>query len=232
MLYQLQTRADTDTGSGSGAPLVPPKTFHPQPDENGKPVVIKKPSTPTALGTWADPDALARVIPQGDLPPELSGTAFTPWTDAPTRPKGWETLAKADFNEPDFKIPAGYKRAAGVVLREPDGRFWLVMPTNEFAGYKATFPKGTVQSGMSLRATALVEAFEESGLKVRLLSHLVDVRRSLSYTRYYLAERIGGSPATMGWESQAVMLVPAAQLPLVLNNPNDYPILEALTHVA
>ena len=237
VLYQLQTKADQYSSPPPASQKLATlpastKVLHPQPDESGKPVVIKKPSTPTPSGTWADANTLARVIPRGELPPELNGTALAPWTDVPNNLKGWETLAKSDFTEPDFNVPSGYKRAAGVVLREPDGRFWLVAPTNEFAGYKATFPKGTVQSGMSLRATALVEAFEESGLKVRLLSHLVDVRRSLSYTRYYLAERIGGTPAQMGWESQAVMLVPPTQLPMVLNNPNDYPILEALIHVA
>lgn len=71
-----------------------------------------------------------------------------------------------------------------------------------------------------------MEAHEESGLQVRLVRHLVDVKRK-SYTRYYLAER-AGNPADMGWESQAVMLVPLEQLPKVLNSPNDRPILEAL----
>ena len=70
---------------------------------------------------------------------------------------------------------------------------------------------------------------EESGLQVRLVRHLVDVKRSTSYKRYYLAERVGGNPADMGWESQAVMLVPLEQLPKVLNSPNDRPIVEALT---
>ena len=70
---------------------------------------------------------------------------------------------------------------------------------------------------------------EDSGLQVRLVRHLVDVKRSTSYTRYYLAERVGGNPADMGWESQAVMLVPQEQLPKVLNSPNDRPIVEALT---
>ena len=84
---------------------------------------------------------------------------------------------------------------------------------------------------MSLQATALVEALEESGLKVRLVQHLVDVKRSQSYTRYYLAERVGGNPADMGWESQAVMLVPKARLAKVVIHPNDAPILEALGHV-
>lgn len=33
-----------------------------------------------------------------------------------------------------------------------------------------------------------------------------------------------------GWESQAVMLVPMEKLNNVINNKNDQPIIEALTH--
>ena len=76
-----------------------------------------------------------------------------------------------------------------------------------------------------------MEAFEESGLQVRLLRHLVDVERTESYTRYYLAERVTGDPAEMGWESQAVMLVPQAKLPQVLNSAYDKPIIKALANV-
>ena len=43
-----------------------------------------------------------------------------------------------------------------------------------------------------------------------------------------LAERIGGHPADMGWESQAVMLVPANQLMDHLNNPHDWAIVDAI----
>lgn len=162
------------------------------------------------------------------MPESLHGTPFGAWAHRPKRPAEWEALAaRHAVAELDFKVPVGYKKAAGVVVREPDGRVWIVAPSNAFAGYQATFPKGTME-GMSAQATALVEAFEESGLQVRLLSHLVDVKRSQSYTRYYLAERIGGHPADMGWESQAVMLVPKPSLPQVLNSANDLPIIDAL----
>jgi 8-oxo-dGTP pyrophosphatase MutT (NUDIX family) len=101
-------------------------------------------------------------------------------------------------------------------------------PSNGFAGYQATFPKGTADAGMSLQTTALKETFEESGLQVRLIRHLIDVRRSQSYTRYYLARRVGGHPGAMGWETQAVMLVPRDQLAGVVTHPNDALILEAI----
>ena len=51
-----------------------------------------------------------------------------------------------------------------------------------------------MDKGLSAQATALVEAYEESGLLVRLVRHLVDVKRSTSYARYYLAERVVDLP--------------------------------------
>ncbi len=72
------------------------------------------------------------------------------------------------------------------------------------------------------------EVFEEAGLHVEPYAHLVDVPRSTSRTRYYLARRKGGTPAAMGWESQAVHLAPLPRLKELLHHPNDAPILEAL----
>ena len=85
--------------------------------------------------------------------------------------------------------------------------------------------------GKSTQIAAMVEAYEETGLKVQILKHLVDVKRSQSYTRYFLAERVGGNPADTGWETQAVMLVPPSQLSKVLTNAYDQPILQALQAV-
>jgi hypothetical protein len=43
-------------------------------------------------------------------------------------------------------------------------------------------------------------------------------------TRLYLAKRVGGTPAAVGWESQAVRLVPRAMLDTVASHKNDAPI--------
>ena len=130
--------------------------------------------------------------------------------------------------EPPFTLPPGLKAAAGAVVLEDDGRVWLVSPTNGFGGYSATFPKGRVDAGGSLQHTAIREVFEESGLVVRLRAHLIDVRRTQTYTRYYIAKRIGGCPSSMGWETQAAHLVPAARLEEVAVHPNDAAIIDAL----
>lgn len=207
-------------------------TQHPRKDDHGRTVHIKQPSSPSPLDSWLRPDALATVIPNGPMPSELHGIPVASWTDVPTTPTGWLELAKEHpVEEPEFVVPAGYRKAAGVVVAEKNGRVWAVAPSNAYGGYTATFPKGTVEPGMSLQATALIEAFEESGLKVRLVRHLVDVPRSQSYTRYYAAERVGGTPADMGWETQAVMLVPPGELSRVLVHPNDAPILRALARL-
>lgn len=203
---------------------------HPRKNDQGKTVKLLKPSAPSPLAAWQDPQAVACVVPDGAMPEAVQGTPIRTWM-APGDPAAWEALAAdMDFAEPDFVAPAGLKRAAGVVVYEPDGRVWLVAPSNQFGGYAATFPKGRLD-GRSAKATALVEAFEECGLRVRLTCHLLDVPRSTTYTRYYRAERLDGNPADMGWESQAVLLVPLAQLPSVAQHANDAPIIAALKAV-
>ena len=207
-------------------------TFHPQPDEHGAPVLLAHPSTPTTVASWHDPASVATVIPLGALPPSLNDVPFAPWLDLPASNADWQTVAgQAAIDEPPFVVPAAFAPAAGVVIQEDDGRVWAVAPSNRFGGYDATFPKGRVDPDISLQATAIREAFEESGLRVQIVRHLIDCRRTQTMTRYYLARRLGGNPALMGWESQAVHLVPMALLETVLGNPNDAAIIDALRRI-
>jgi 8-oxo-dGTP pyrophosphatase MutT (NUDIX family) len=207
-------------------------TFHPQPDEHGAPVLLAHPSTPTTVASWHDPASVATVIPLGALPPSLNDVPFAPWLDLPASNADWQTVAgQAAIDEPPFVVPAAFAPAAGVVIQEDDGRVWAVAPSNRFGGYDATFPKGRVEPAISLQATAIREAFEESGLRVQIVRHLIDCRRTQTMTRYYLARRLGGNPALMGWESQAVHLVPMALLDTVLDNPNDAAIIDALRRI-
>ena len=200
---------------------------HPQPDDQGHPVFIRHPHNPSSPSTWLDPTTLATFIPEGGFPEILNGIPLAPWTEAPKDHAGWARLAGGfHFQEPAFDSK-GLKASAGAAVVEPDGRVWLVAPSNAFGGYKATFPKGKTD-GQELRTTAIKEVFEETGLQVELVAHLVDVRRSTSMARYYLARRIGGCPTAMGWESQAVHLSPLSDLKPLLHHPNDQPILEAL----
>ncbi len=203
-------------------------TYHPHPDEHGKPVVLKSPSKPTTLDAWSDAEAIATVTPGGPMPSVLNGAALNSWS-APQTSEGWASVTgQLEFEEPAFVCPAGKKEAAGVVTIEPDGRVWVVAPSNGYAGYTATFPKGRVEKVLPRQANAIREAYEESGLKVEITGFLADSSRSLTYTRYYVARRVGGTPADMGWESQAVHLVPVEKLEEVLNHPNDAPLIEAI----
>ena len=70
-----------------------------------------------------------------------------------------------------------------IVVVEDDGRVWVVSPSNAFGGYVNTFPKGKLDPGMGLRANALKEGFEESGLQVVLTGFLCDSVRSTSVCR-------------------------------------------------
>ncbi len=205
-------------------------TFHPKQDDDGRPVGIALPHSPTPLGNWTDPLHIATVVPGGVMPASLNGIAFRPWREAPVDAAGWSAVEgqEGPFEEPAFEPLPGKRVAAGVVIEESDGRVWVVHPSNAFGGYPATFPKGTRDPGMSLRATAIREAWEESGLRVVLTAFLADLVRSRSKTRYYLGRRVGGCPADMGWESQAVSLAPRARLSEVLVNPNDAPLVALL----
>jgi 8-oxo-dGTP pyrophosphatase MutT (NUDIX family) len=203
-------------------------TYHPKLNDQGDKVALHRPSTPTALSSWMDPRDVATVVPEGPMPPALNGIPIAAGQPSADQAAWKEAADLGDLEEPDFKPAPGKKPAAGVVIIELDGRVWLVAPSNGFGGYTATFPKGRLEPGIGPRATALKEAFEETGLRVRLSGFLIDVPRGTTYTRYYLAERIGGSPSEMGWESQAVHLVPREMLSQFLTNAFDAPLLRVL----
>jgi ADP-ribose pyrophosphatase YjhB (NUDIX family) len=149
----------------------------------------------------------------------------------PTTSAGWEQLAATmPLDELPMKTVPGKWAASGAVVIEPDGRVWVVSPSNHHGGYSNTFPKGRNEQShaLCLRANALKEVFEEAGLQVELTGFLCDSVRSTSMTRYYLARRLGGNPAEMCWESQAVHLVPVSQLAAFVTHLNDQSILLAL----
>lgn len=202
---------------------------HPQVNDKGKPVVIDYPSAPSSPATWASAGDAAVFVPGGPVPAELHGVRFAPWDDVP-EDEDWDFVdgQNDDIPEPPLQLVGNKRASAGVIVQEPDGRVWLISPTNQFGGVMHTFPKGGKDKGMSLQSTAIREAFEESGLKVQIDAHAIDVERSTSIARYYFAHRVGGTPAAMGWESQAVRLVPVDQLGDFLNRPEDRKILELL----
>lgn len=88
------------------------------------------------------------------MPSSVNGLPVSSWNAVPESNDGWEALAaEHTVPEPDFKAPTGYKKATGVVVRELDGRIWVVAPSNAFGGYQATFPKGKMDKGLSTHGT-------------------------------------------------------------------------------
>lgn len=203
---------------------------HPKPNHKGEPVVVKNPSRASHASTWHNPDSVASFVPDGDSPISLNGVELAPWLDHPKTDEGWDFVDGVDDNldEPPFHVPVGFAASSGVVIQEPDGRVWVISPTNQFGGYNNTFPKGTAEDGLSLQANAIKETFEETGLKVHITGFLGDYKRSTSVARMYTAKRVGGIPTDMGWETQAVHLMPKGHLYDHLNGSADHPIVEAI----
>lgn len=203
---------------------------HPREGEKGERVWIHYPSTPSEPATWHDPHAIATFTPGSPVPAELNGVPFAPWEDAPKSDEEWDYVAgqNEELEEPGMELEGGRKPASGVIVLEPDGRAWVIAPTNRFGNTRNTFPKGGREEGLSLQANAIKEAYEESGLQVEIDSFLGDVTRTTSVARYYLARRVGGTPAAMGWESQAVRLVPVDQLRDFLDRGEDKQVAEWL----
>lgn len=233
---ELKSRRDQVAkfyGVGKAEPGPAPQggsAIHPQPNESGKPVTIHDPHNSSTVGTWTDPKATATFVPGNLSYPELQLNhaqlkRYKPWDSWDNAPG---TLDEAGIKEPAFEKHPSKNTASGVVIVEPDGRMWLRSPTNQYGGVKNGFPKGTKEPGLSLQANAIKEAFEETGLKVRLLKHLTDVEGTTSKTRYYLAQRESGHPGDMGWESQAVHLAPHADAAKMLHMPADQQVLKAL----
>ena len=211
---------------GGSQPL--PPHHHPKLGDKGEKVLVKAPHHPSAESTWDNPDAVATFVPGGDVPRELNGVPIRRWRDAPVTAEGWEYCdgVNHDLAEPAFHVSPGKSVAAGVVVEEKDGRVWVIHPTNAYGGYKASFPKGGIEKGLSLQATACKETYEEAGLKVKITGFLMDVERTTSKARFYRAVRVGGDPSDVCFESQAVSLVPKGLLYDLLNIKTDHGIAE------
>lgn len=195
------------------------KQYHPKVDEFGNKFELEQPHIPTDVSNIFDSTKHATIIPdQTNLPKQLNKIAFSSY-----KHKGsWNKVeGQGTFEEPP--IPVSDKPlATGVIIHEKDGRIWTLSPSNKFGGYTNIIgPKGKLETGLNPRANAIKEAHEETGLKVHLVGHAHDVERSTSMTRYYHGIRVGGTPSDMGWETQAVHLVPREHLEHHLDSDYD-----------
>ncbi|EMD0638832.1 NUDIX hydrolase [Salmonella enterica] len=200
---------------------------HPQLGDNGQRVVVHQPSAPSEPETWQANDEVATFTPKGKRPKAICGVPFAPWKDAPKTDAGWAFIkGTMAVREPPLVVPAGKRAASGVLIEEPDGRVWIISPTNAFGGYQNSFPKGGTEPGLSLQQNAIKETWEESGLQIEITGVLGDFERTTSVARMYTARRVGGDPTTMGWETQAVRLVPKERLRELLNMKPDQAIVD------
>lgn len=185
--------------------------IHPKCRHDGTPVEIHSPTRPSPSWTWTDPRSVAIFVPLGACPDKLNGIAVANGP-IPVRDQ-FASLAGDDGDDPPWppELPvSSLTLKAGAIVIEPDGRVWLFEPTNHYSGTVVSIPKGTIDHGATARMTAVREFYEETGLLVKLDRHVADVVRGDALVRLYRARRIGGSPCEMGWESQSVLLVPAA----------------------
>lgn len=123
-------------------------------------------------------------------------------------------------NSKGQKVPVAY----GTVIREKDGRIWVVKPKGEFGGYKTSFSKGRLNTGEDAYAAAIRETFEETGLVVKGIGYLGEFERTTTNTHYMIAERVDGTPQAFGHETDGVELIDPVALMTRLameGNKND-----------
>ncbi len=107
--------------------------------------------------------------------------------------------------------------AGGVVVRRHGGRLEVAVAERVDRGTgerTRVLPKGLVDPGESLEATALREVAEEAGLEARILEPLLDVRyvythpvdraRVSKRVRFYLMAHVAGDPSPRDGEMAAV----------------------------
>lgn len=178
---------------------------------------------PQSVGKPKDKGSIV-VFKQGEQAPAIGGPKFK----SVEAPDSWEGIAGDGIEEPELPKLNGRKLSAGVLIREPDGRVWMVRPTGGFGGYEQTFPKGRVSDGLSTQDSAVKEAWEETGLAVKLTGYAGDAWGDTTVTRFYYAERVGGDPADAGREAEAVILAPVDKLKDFLNRSRDQKIADHL----
>ena len=187
----------------------------PGPEEEPEVDPLEQWTNPDVTASFGkDPEQWAAIVAGGGA---LNGVPFTQAEEP-----DWASIEDVDVGEPEALLDVpGKKPAAGVIIREPDGRYWIVEPTNHYAGVEHTFPKGKQEEGLSLQQTALKELFEEAGLTANITGWAGDIEKSTSVARYFIAERTGGNPSQAHWESQDIKLATQADLEQLLNVETD-----------
>ena len=191
--------------------------IHPKLDENGNQFAVYNP-TPEQSYTQAeldDPSKSITIVPGQKLPGSLAGKPIAGVTgtyDQLRNAAQWNAISGvAAIGGINNDIPPGANvERVGVIITEDDGRVWMVEPSNHYSAETLVLPRGRHEEGYSYKSTAMKEAFEETGLCVRLRSNQEPIQASPGIW-FFVAERYYGTPADMGWESQSVKLMPIEQ---------------------
>jgi|GEM_PF-3049450 len=197
-------------------PLLHPKLLEGR--RTQRELTLHFPSVSTDKEAWSDHLKRATLAAQDMnkedmLPLEINKVRFNANWNPPKSLEEWKGFMmkhlKTRFE--DKVVPFHAMRlCAGVIIQEPkpDGRVWMVAPSNKYGGYDAVFPKGTVEPGFNCLLTAFKEGREECGLEFKIKKVLFDLERpGGQYLRMYLAKRRGGHPKLADAENQAILLV-------------------------
>jgi 8-oxo-dGTP pyrophosphatase MutT (NUDIX family) len=111
--------------------------------------------------------------------------------------------------------------AGGVVIRRFRGRPFLAAVRLDRPGRVLALPKGHPEEGESMKAAALREVREETGLEAELVEKIDDVRywysrdgeRVLKHVSFYLCRYRGGSIENHDHEVAGVEWLPLDQAP-------------------
>ena len=90
-----------------------------------------------------------------------------------------------------------YRPNVGVVLFHPDGRVWLGRRVATPEPYNWQFPQGGVDPGEDLRAAAVRELAEETGVRSATV-----IGRTEGWIAYDFPADHGGSKMARGWKGQ------------------------------
>jgi len=111
------------------------------------------------------------------------------------------------------KEPKPFKKwtsAGCVVIPSMDDHehIYVIKPSNNYG--PIAFPKGQVDKGETIKQAALREVWEETGLRVKILtgkkSYIGKGIGTMSVTHFFLAVKVGGNPHPTA-ETEKVMLV-------------------------
>jgi 8-oxo-dGTP pyrophosphatase MutT (NUDIX family) len=129
-------------------------------------------------------------------------------------------------------LPIGHATSAGgiVVRHTPDGpELLLGRRRRERDGPTWSLPKGTPDADETAEETALREVAEETGLQVRILEPVGDIRyrfvrdgrRIHKVVHYFLMEATGGELADHDHEFEEVRWVPLAEAEALMSFPTE-----------